>query len=235
MHDLVIALINPNTNTRTTAVMAGIARDVVVKSTPTRNVTVTGYTADAGAGMILDMAALETASIAVAAIVDRLSKDEKRRPDAIIVSAFGDPGLDYALAGFPCRAYGIGTESMRAAARATRRFAVATTTPGLQPGIDAIADRLGLASQYCGTFLTQSDPLKLAAEPLTQEAELEAAVQTAVETGGAEAVVVGGGPLAVAARALSKRMSCLLIEPIPEAMRSALNDLLHAPNNLERY
>ena len=228
MHNIAIALINPNTNTRTTEAMVSIARDAADEVACPYRVTVTGYTAKTGADMIVDMAALEKASHAVTAIVDRLATDKKMRPDVVIVSAFGDPALNYSRARFPGRAFGIGTESMRAAAAGNRRFAVATTTPGLQPGIDAIADRLGLASRYCGTFVTKTGALELAAEPMRQEAELAKTVQTAIETGGAEAVIIGGGPLAMAARALSKRMDCPLIEPIPEAIRAALRTLLPA-------
>jgi allantoin racemase len=228
MNDITIALINPNRNAHTTAAMVSIARDAADDFAPSFNVNVTGYTAETGAEMIVDMGALEAASSAVSVVVDRLANDEDRRPDAVIVSAFGDPGLDHALARFPGRAYGIGTESMRIAAAGRRQFVVATTTPGLKPGIDAIADRLGFASQYRGTFLTRTDPLELAAEPLRQQAELAEAVQNATETGGADVVIIGGGPLAVAARALSHRMSCELIEPIPAAIRAALDAFLDA-------
>ena len=227
MHDISIALINPNTNPQTTDVMVGIAREAVADFASSARVAVTGYTAGSGAGMIVDMAALDDASAPVASIVENLASGTGRRPDAVIVSAFGDPGLQQARLRFPDRAFGIGTESMRAAAAGGRRFAVATTTPGLKPGIDAIAERLGLASQYRGTFVTRTGPLQLAAEPGRQQNELADAVRAAVETGGAEAVIIGGGPLAVAARALAKRAICPLIEPIPEAMRAALKALIH--------
>ena len=226
MRDLSIALINPNTNARTTEAMVGIARDAAQHLAPLASITVTGHTAGTGVGMIVDMTALEHANGPVASILEQLASGEDRRPDAVIVSAYGDPGLEQAGDFFPGRAFGIGTESMRAASAGGRRFAVATTTPGLKAGIDAIADRLGLATLYCGTFVTKTGPLELAADPERQQAELYEAVQTAIQSGGAEVVIIGGGPLASAARELAKRADCQLIEPIPEAVRSALATLL---------
>ena len=225
MREFVIALINPNTNATTTQAMVRIAREAVQETASSAQASVIGYTAATGPAMITDMAALTNASAAVSSIIERLAHDKDRRPNAIIVSAFGDPALEEALAHFPDRAFGIGTESMRAAAANGRQFAVATTTPGLRPGIDAIADRLGLTSLYGGTFVTKTGPLELAADPSRQQEELAEAVQAAIRTGGAEAVIIGGGPLAIAARAIARDVSYPLIEPVPEAIRAALKRL----------
>lgn len=225
MQDIEIALINPNTNAQTTEAMVRIAGEAARRFAPAVNVKVTGHTAEFGARMIVDMAALDTARRAAASIVEGL-RDGSRQADAVVISAFGDPALELASDHFPDRAFGIGMESMRAAGVGGRRFAVATTTPGLRPGIDAIADRLDLASQYRGTFVTETGPLELAEDPRRQHEELTRAVQAAIATGGADAVIIGGGPLAVAARMLAAEVSCPLIEPIPEAIGAALQAII---------
>lgn len=51
---------------------------------------------------------------------------------------------------------------------------------------------------------------------------LEAACRRAIAEGGAEALVIGGGPLAVAARELSGKLQVPLIEPVPAAVRLSL-------------
>eukprot|EP00277_Geminigera_cryophila_P009192 CAMPEP_0179409324 /NCGR_PEP_ID=MMETSP0799-20121207/2633_1 /TAXON_ID=46947 /ORGANISM="Geminigera cryophila, Strain CCMP2564" /LENGTH=78 /DNA_ID=CAMNT_0021180979 /DNA_START=134 /DNA_END=367 /DNA_ORIENTATION=- len=53
------------------------------------------------------------------------------------------------------------------------------------------------------------------------EGALRQACQRAVD-GGAESIVIGGGPLAVAARAIAQDFHVPLIEPIPAAVRLAL-------------
>ncbi|MEM7778609.1 MAG: aspartate/glutamate racemase family protein [Pseudomonadota bacterium] len=226
MPELSIALINPNTNRRTTEMMVHIAQDAVRRLAPTPPIKITGHTAETGPKMIVDMNELEHARKAVGSIVHELADQQNHQPDAVIVSAFGDPGLEAAERYFPAHAFGIGAESMRTASRGGRRFAVATTTPGLVQGIDRIAEQLGLADIYCGTFVTQTDPSALAAEPQRQRDELADTIDMAVDIGGAEAAIIGGGPLAEAARELSSIMRVPLIQPIPEAVRSAVASLV---------
>lgn len=226
MRDVSIALINPNANVQTTEMMVDIARNALPHFSSGPHVTITGHTAATGPDMIIDMDALSRSQDTVEAILRDLTHVEARRPDAVIISAYGDPGLDVAATLFPGRAFGIGTESFRAAADGRRRFAVATTTPGLVPGIAAIAERLGLEASYCGTYLTRTGPLELAADATRQRDELATAVETAIRDGGAEAVIIGGGPLAQAARELAPRLDVPLIEPIPTAVRAAIATLV---------
>ena len=58
------------------------------------------------------------------------------------------------------------------------------------------------------------------------EQELAWLVRQAIEEDGAGAVVIGGGPLAVAARALAPRFPhCPIIEPIPAAVELVAQEL----------
>jgi allantoin racemase len=120
---------------------------------------------------------------------------------------------------------GIAEASMREAAEGGRRFGIATTTPALVELIAAYAARLGLANLYVGIRLTSGDPLALVADPpLLVEALAEAARQS-IERDGAEAVIIGGGPLNRAATALAPRFTMPIIAPIPAAMRHLLREL----------
>jgi len=80
--------------------------------------------------------------------------------------------------------------------------------------------RSGFSAQFCGVFLTEGDTQTVMADPaLLQPALLDACQRAASE--GAQSVVIGGGPLAVAARALASSCPVPLIEPIPAAVRLA--------------
>ena len=222
MATLSIALINPNANARTTAMMVGIARDAAAGMGPGRHLSITGHTAATGPDMIIDGEALARSAAAVGEIVHSLAAPSAAAaPDALIVAAYGDPGLGIAETCFPGRVFGIGTASMHAAAAEGRRFAIATTTPGLVAVIDARAEALGLGGAYAGVFLTRTGPLELAADLDRQRDELASAVATAVRVGGADAVIIGGGPLARSARELAPHLEVPLIEPIPAALRAA--------------
>lgn len=226
MSRLLIALINPNANTKTTAMMVGIAKETVAELGLSQRMSIAGHTAATGPDMIIDMDAISRSVVPVREIVHSLAEPSTERADALIVAAYGDPALGIAEAYFPARAFGIGTESMRTAAEGGRRFAVATTTPDLVPAIDARVRQLGLASVYGGVFLTRTAPLELAANPDQQLNELADAVATAISVGGAEAVIIGGGPLAKSARELAPRFEVPLIEPIPAAVRAAFAALI---------
>lgn len=228
MQDISIALINPNTKAATTEMMVDIARGAAGRLRIGQCVSFEGHTAAAGPEMIISLNALARAATEVDKIASFLSRGSPGRPDALIVAAYGDPGLDLAEGYFPGRAFGIGTASMRAAAEGGRRFAVATTTPGLVPAIDERAQELGLTASYGGAFLTRTGPLELAADPVRQRDELADAVAMAIRIGGAEAVIIGGGPLAMAARQLASSVEVPLIEPIPAAVSAAVAAVVSA-------
>ena len=102
-----------------------------------------------------------------------------------------------------------------------RSFAVVTTVPKLVPRIASTAARHGHPG-YIGTWTTSGDPAALTADAALLEAALAKAIRRAVGSGRAEAVVIGGGPLATAARALSATAPVTLVEPIPAAVRLSL-------------
>ncbi|MCX2184611.1 hypothetical protein KV205_29390 [Streptomyces sp. SKN60] len=127
------------------------------------------------------------------------------------------PGLAPAPAPVPL--VGIGEAALAEAAAGGRRFGVATTTPLLAGSIDAQVARLGLAPSYTGARFTTGDPELLAARPESLLAALETAARACAVRDGAEAVVIGGGPLGEAADALSSRLAVPVVAPIPAACR----------------
>lgn len=205
-----IALVNPNTSKATTRAMVEIAQ----AHAGTRLV-IEGVTAPHGAPLITDETALEVARGAVASLAAELSA---ARIDGVIVAAFGDPGLDELRAALQVPVAGIGEAGIAAAASGARRFAIVSTTPGLQRAAEAKIARLQLAAFYAGTENTVGDPVALTADPGLLETALADAISRAVDRLGAEAIVIGGGPLAKAARALAPRFAVPIIEPLPEAV-----------------
>jgi Asp/Glu/hydantoin racemase len=209
MHRLI--LVNPNTTAATTAAMVEIAR---AEAGPRAEIV--GMTAPVGVGLITEPAALAEAADAVTGMADSL-----READAVIVAAFGDPGLPMLRAVLPCPVTGIAEAGMAEAAQGGRRFAVVTTTPLLVESIAGLAAAYGHGG-FMGTYLTPGPPGPLMADPDLLAAALLDACTRAVREGGAEAVVIGGGPLAVAAQRLAGQVAVPLIEPVPAAVRLSL-------------
>jgi Asp/Glu/hydantoin racemase len=176
-----------------------------------------GLTAPHGRSLITNPDELATAASAVADLVPPIAE---RLPDGVIVAGFGDPGLSELQRRLDCPVTGIAEASMLEAA-AIGRFAVATTTPDLIDSISRLAEIYGYGSSFVGTFVTEGDPVRLMDDPTRLvHSLLEALGRAAVA--GAEAIVIGGGPLSLAARALRERLQTPIIEPIPAAVRLAI-------------
>jgi Asp/Glu/hydantoin racemase len=209
-----LLLVNPNTSAATTAAMVGIAREEAAG-----RAVIDGQTAPSGAPLITGEAALEAAGRVVGSLSPAILAGG---PDGVIVSAFGDPGLDALRAVLPMPVTGIAEAGMAEAGQGGRRFCIVTTTPDLRAAIERTARRHGHAGSFAGVWLTPGEPSALMNDPARLvEALLEACLQ-AVREADVAAIVIGGGPLAVAARALKDRVGVPLIEPVPCAVRLAL-------------
>jgi len=178
-------------------------------------VEIIGATAERGVPMILDAEALAASSRAVL----QMGLRPGRSVAGIIVSAFGDPGVDSLRSRVGVPVVGIAQAAMLEAAGRDRRFGVATVTPGLVGSIDGRAAELRLGHLYTGTRLTPGNPLELATHPDWLVEALGWAVDRCIQDDGAEAVAIGGGPLGDAAAALAPRFSVPVIAPIPAAVR----------------
>lgn len=201
-------LINPNTNTETTSRMVEIARRAVP------GLEISGVTAPFGVSMIQTEAELVTAAEAVLALAPGLGSEV----DGVIVSAFGDPGLGALSTVLSCPVVGIGEASFHEAAAGGARFGVATTTPGLVAAIAVRVEAAGLAARFTGTCLTPGNAQDLMADPEALVAALRDAVEAAIAQG-ADRVIIGGGPLAEAARRLQAETGHPIVAPVPAAAR----------------
>ncbi|NBE50248.1 aspartate/glutamate racemase family protein [Streptomyces boluensis] len=211
----VVALINPNTAQATTDMMATIARRTL---RPEDGYEVLGVTVTEGPSMLVTEDVLRAAGPQVLDAARRtLAGPEGARVEAFVVSAFGDPGVEELRALTDLPVVGIAEAAMAEAAADGRRFGIATTTPGLAAAIEARVEHLGHSARYTGIRLTPGDPLHLASTPEEMRERLAEAVEACVTEDGAEAVIIGGGPLGEAAQALRDRFPVPVIGPIPAA------------------
>ena len=195
-----ILLANPNANAATTAAMCAIAAPWLP--------VVQGWTAPTGPQVIVTPEQLDRAADGIAAL----------HPPAgccgVIVAAFGDPGATLLAARLSVPVIGIGAAAARAAAQGGRAFAVATTTPALRDRIDALMQE---QPGYLGCHMT--DGPDMMNDPDALDRALLDAVRRAAAAG-AQAVIIGGGPLAQAAVRLAPLSPVPLIQPVPEAARA---------------
>lgn len=205
-----ILLINPNTSASTTRAMLRIAADALGEG-----FDLEGVTARHGVPMIVNARELEASAAEVLARWAAAGSGWH----GVMLACFGDPGLAAlrAVCGVPV--VGICEAAMQEAASGGRRFAVATTTPDLADAITARAAAVGLSAQFAGVRVTPGDPHALVADAAALERAMSAAVADCIGRDGAQAVIVGGGPLGQVAEAIGGRFAVPVIAPIGAAAR----------------
>ncbi|MCA4134759.1 aspartate/glutamate racemase family protein [Arthrobacter sp. M4] len=221
-----VLLVNPNSNSKTTAMMAELA----AAQLEPHGFDVVGLTAAAGPAMIIDPGALAESQPHVrSAVLDYLSGPDLSGRDGgsvagVIVAAIGDPGRAELHEALELPVVGIGQGSIHAAARGNRKFGMATSTPLLAESLEKLVAAHGKSELFTGVRLTDSEPLVLAADPERQYLELAAAVEQST-LDGAEAVIIAGGPLSATALRLAQTTTAEIVQPVPSACRLLLERL----------
>jgi Asp/Glu/hydantoin racemase len=205
-----IVLVNPNTNMAITGRMVAIARKHLEGG-----FSLEAATAASGAPLIVNEDQLRVAALAVAAMAPALAATS----DGVIVSAFGDPGVDELRKQLTLPVVGIAESAMREAGRGERCFSIITTTPELVHAMTWRAQGLGFGPRLASVQVTAGPLEMLMSDEERLIGALAQAADIAVRRHGAEAVIVGGGPLAAAADRLRRLLSVPVIEPIPTAVR----------------
>lgn len=211
-----IVLINPNSNEGATQSMTELAAAAAGDGAVVRGQSNTG------APPLLTTP--EDMQNAIAGVVE-LGRAAANDPEvgAIIVSAFSDPGLAELREAVDLPVFGIGEEVFHEAARDGRAFGIVTVTPD-EALIDSFRQKaasLGYADQYRGTRVTDGDPTALVQTPDLLDAALAAAVTISVQQDGAEAVIMGGGPLSASAIRLQPQFDTPLVVAVSAAARAA--------------
>ena len=207
-----ILLINPNTSESVTECLAAEARRVTPPGVHIRAVT-----AREGVPAIQTPEQLAAATPGVVAAMR-----ENADCGAVIIGAFGDPGLDEARAAAVMPIVGLGEAGMLAAGANGRRFSILTVGEVMRQAIlDKVAG-LGLTQQLASLrFLPHA-----VTDVIRNRAALTSAVIDAVDEcakrDGASAVLLGGGPFVGLAVDLNERTAVPVLDGLHAALTMAL-------------
>jgi len=207
-----LLLINPNVSEDVTAIMAAEARRSASAGTDI-------VTATARFGVVYVENRAE-AAIASHAVLDALA-EHGAGADAVIVSAFGDPGLAAAreLADVPV--VGIAESAFLVAWTLGRRYTIVAMTRRLGTWYRECAAEHGLAGRLVSVRALDVPVTDVArAKELLRE-QLVAQCLKAVEEDDAEVVILGGGPIAGLAREAADRIPVPAIDGVSCAVRLA--------------
>ena len=203
-----ILLINPNATEFVTERMSVAVREALGPDWHVEEMTNTG-----APSIITD-----DAGMALAADLMLAAFDNGLDPlNGVIVAAFGDPGLRELKARLTVPVVGIAEAGMLKAAE-HGRFAIVAPTPDLFDAITRLAERYGVRDRLSVLLTTQTDAYVLMSQPDALVETLREMIDDAVARGDVDAVVIGGGPLADAAKTLAMSdPPCPIIGPVPAA------------------
>lgn len=208
-----LLLVNPNMTEAMTRDMTAIARRVagdiaeVIPLTATRGFPYIASRAEAqiAGGIALEMIAENLKGI-----------------DAIIMAAFGDPGLRGARELFDIPVVGMAEAAMMSASMLGERFSIVTFSPVMRRWyLDCVADS-GLLQRCTGVRTPPDHPLDVSGLRERLRTELIDLSRRAALEDGADVIILGGAPLAGLATEIADGVPALVVDPVAAATAQAI-------------
>ena len=139
---------------------------------------------------------------------------------AIVMAAFGDPGLPALREAFDRPVIGLTEAALARAAELAQRFSIIAISPRISAWYRAVVERYGYGGRLASIRALDAPLRDIAGVQEEHGARLSALIQQVVEKDRAEAVIVAGAPLAGLARRISG-LPVPLVDPIAAAVQQA--------------
>jgi len=220
-----ILLINPNMTEAMTVAMTAVARSVAGQ-----DAEIVPLTATSGFPYIASRA---EAQISGANVLEMIA-DNRQGTDAVIIAAFGDPGLVAARELFDLPIIGMAEAAVLTAAMLGERFSIVTFTPHMRRWYTDSVRQTGLEARFTGVRCPVEPPASVDNVAQALKGDLLALIHAATAQDGADVVILGGAPLAGLARELATEAPGILIDPIAAATAQAMSLARLAPSYRHR-
>jgi allantoin racemase len=207
-----LLILNPNTNAAVTQGIRAAALRVVEAET---EITVLNP--------LIGPHSIETSDDRVEAepqLIALLRENLPRRFDAYVLGCFDDIGLFAARALAQGPVVGTCEAGIAAARTMARRFSIITTVHSAVPGIHSVLKRYG-ATDICTVRAAGIGVADAASGSGNTEAKLLQTIREAIETDGAEVILLGSGGLAGKAPTLRAHVPVPVIDGIQAAVKMA--------------
>lgn len=220
-----ILMINPNMTQSMTDTMTQVATatagDIaqIIPSTATRGFPYISSRAEA--------------QIAGAHVLETIAAHQGQ-VDAVIVAAFGDPGLVAARELFDIPVVGMAEAAVLTAAVLGERFAVVTFSPHMVRWYQDCVLQTGLGARFTGVRCPKDPPATIDDIATALKSDLIALAGQATSEDGADVIILGGAPLAGLAPKIAKDTPGILIDPIAASTAQAIAMLQLSPNYSNR-
>ncbi len=215
-----LLLINPNISDSVSALIRAEAQR---SASPGTNIEV--LTAPFGVAYIETR--LEAVIGAYATL--QLAAEHHARHDAVIVAAFGDPGLAGLREVLPCPVTGLSEAALLSACLLGGRFSIVAISHRITAWYRETVDHLGLGSRLASIRSLTSPLADIGSVQTDQGERLVALADACVDQDGADVIVLAGAPLAGLARQLKDRLRVPVVDGVSSAVRQAESLVRMAP------
>lgn len=209
-----ILLLNPNMSQTMTDNMARIARAAIGN-----RAEIIAITATRGFPYIASRAEAQIAG----ALVLEMIAEHADQVDAVVIAAFGDPGLAGARELFDLPIIGMAEASVMTAAMLGETFAVVTFSPLMTRWYEECIQAAGLGGdRFKGVRTPDLPPNQLDNIQTELRDELIALATGAASKDHADVIILGGAPLAGLAPMIAAEVPAIVIDPIVSAVLQAI-------------
>lgn len=208
-----ILLLNPNMTQSMTDNMAAIARAAVGDAAEIIPVTATrGFPY---------IASRAEAQITGALVLEIIAEHESS-VDAVVIAAFGDPGLVGARELFDLPIVGMAEAAVMTAALLGETFAVVTFSPLMKRWYTECVCATGLKDRFKGVHTPEATPVQLGNVQTDLRDDIVSLATTAARGRHADVIILGGAPLAGLAHDIAAQVPAILVDPITAATLQAM-------------
>jgi len=207
-----ILLYNPNTSESITKTLYDTAKLVVSEGT-----TLIPMTAEKGFPYI---STKPEALITGTTVLETIAKYNSEY-DAVIIAAFGDPGLIAARDLFDIPVIGLGEAAMLSACLFGKKFSIISFTNAMSSWYEESVEILGLQSRYAGFRAIEGVVLSIDQIQSLQKDSLIKSAKKAVEVDGGDVIIFAGAPLSGFKKIVQSEISVPIIDCAEAAVKQA--------------
>ena len=221
-----ILLYNPNTSESITNTLYDTAKLVVSEGT-----TLVPMTAKKGFPYISTKV---EAQITGTLVLEKIAEIHSQY-DAIIIAAFGDPGLIPAKTLFNLPIIGLGEAAMLSACLFGKKFSIISFTNAMASWYEESVEVLGLQSRYAGFRAINGVNLTIDKIQTLQKKSLIESAKLAINIDGGEVVIFAGAPLSGFKKIVQKEISVPVIDCAEAAVKQAESAVVMNQNTINKH
>jgi allantoin racemase len=207
-----LLLINPNISHSVTALIEAEARR---SASPGTGITM--QTAEFGVAYIETRFEALIGAYATA----QLAAQHHGGHDAVIIAAFGDPGLGGLREALPIPVLGLTESALASACLLGNRFSIIAISQRIQAWYREVVHANGLTSRLASIRALDQPLASIGAVQDDHAQALRRLCERAVDEDGAEVIILAGAPLAGLARALRGQLPVPVVDGVSSAVRHA--------------